>query len=375
MQKTILISIPWFTPAFKAGGPIQSVANLVNSYNNKITYKIVSSNADVDQQLLKNVKYNEWVDFSSNSSVYYQSKYGIQQTINFWKSIKNADTLFIIGIYSLKFNLFPLIFSSSKNKILSVRGMLHPGALSQKSFKKKLFLFFLKSIKIQNKIFFHATDETEKTYIQRIFGNRSKIYVADNYPKLNIHSKSELKEKGSLKLISIALISPMKNHLLVLQSLKQCEGEIEYHIIGAIKDQHYWNLCLKEIKEMPGNIKIIFHGEVPPDEIIQYLSIAHVFILPSKSENYGHAIIEALSAGKPIITSNNTPWNNLKQSKCGFNVNLNCEEISDSIHYFIEQNNEEYEIYSKNAYEYSKSQINFERLNTQYEIMFSKKYN
>lgn len=374
-MKKVNICIPWFTPAFKAGGPIQSINTLLNNFNTNIQYKIYCGNTDVDGDLLNSVKTNEWTFFNEYTEVFYQKKESFLTLFKFWKSNLNIETLFIIGIYDFKYNLFPLLFSRSKHKILSVRGMLHPGALSQKSFKKKLFLFFLKTINIQNRISFHATDDTEKQYIQKVFGKKCNIFIAGNYPQLLPLSQTLKKEKGSLKLISIALISPMKNHLLILQSIKRSKGNIEYHIIGAIKDESYWNLCLNEINQMPKNVRVIYHGEKRPNKIITFLDQTHVFILPSNSENFGHAIIEALSAGKPIITSNNTPWNNLKQSKCGFNVDLNCEEISDSIHYFIDQNNEEYEIYSKNAYEYSKSQINFERLNTQYEIMFSKKYN
>ena len=373
-MKIINICIPWFTPAFKAGGPIQSINTLISNFHQNIHYKIHCGSSDVDGDLLSNIKMNEWTLFNEYAEVYYHNKIHFYSLIKQWKSDKKTDLLFIVGIYDLKYNLIPLLFSNSNNKILSVRGMLHPGALSQKSFKKKLFLFFLKSIKIQNKISFHATDETEKLYIERIFGKGCKIYVADNYPKLNIYSKSEFKEKGSLKLISIALISAMKNHLLVLQSIKKCIGNIEYHIIGGIKDEAYWKLCLSEISQLPKNIRVIYHGEKKPNEVITFLEKSHVFILPSKSENYGHAIIEALSAGKPVITSKNTPWNNLRSSNCGINADLNCEEISLSINYFIEQNNLEYQDYSKNAYEYSKSQVNFEKLNAQYEKMFSEQF-
>ena len=35
--KKIFITIPWFLPAFRAGGPIQSVANLVKEYEDGVS--------------------------------------------------------------------------------------------------------------------------------------------------------------------------------------------------------------------------------------------------------------------------------------------------------------------------------------------------
>src|SRR5476649_921272 len=82
----------------------------------------------------------------------------------------------------------------------------------------------------------------------------------------------------------------------------------------------YWESCLEVIKKMPANVVVKYHGEIPPAEIGKVLGEHHVFILPSKSENYGHSIVEALSAGLPVITSYATPWNDLEKAKAGMNV-------------------------------------------------------
>ena len=216
---------------------------------------------------------------------------------------------------------------------------------------------------------FHATDAEEQKYIQQVFGTETKVMVAANFPGVLTVQPVIKKEVGYLKLVSIALISPMKNILLVLEALlafdnsnreilrytqddrlsreQGVSGEssvgnwqsgvvsgetgagsreeggvnsessvgsdqlsivniIEYNIYGPVKDKPYWDECLACIKKLPANIKVNYHGDIPPAEIVHALATNHVFILPSKSENYGHAIYEALSAGRPVITSNTT---------------------------------------------------------------------
>ena len=48
----------------------------------------------------------------------------------------------------------------------------------------------------------------------------------------------------------------------------------------------------------------------------------HCLFLPSTGENYGHAIVEAFSAGLPVIISTLTPWKNLESQKVGWDIPL-----------------------------------------------------
>ena len=366
----VLIIIPWFDPAFKAGGPVQSIANLVSTFNEAVQYKIFCGNKDVDGSLLENIKTDSWVEYNNNTQIWYDSTNHPFRTFKNILSDFNPDILFIIGLFSFNYNIQPLLFCKSQKKILSVRGMLHKGALSQKWLKKKIFISFLKIFSITKKVFFHATDENEAKIVRNVFGDKSKVYIAGNFPKKITAEIPINKKRNELSLVTIALISPMKNHLLILSALKEIKDNIEYHIIGAIKDKDYWQQCMKIINELPGNIKVTYHGEVIPKEVINYLNDEHVFIMPSKSENFGHAIIEALSAGKPVITSHNTPWNNLQENKAGLNVSLNVAEIKIAIDHFIKMSSEEYIEWSDAAVSFSKKAIDYKQLNIQYANMF-----
>ena len=112
----------------------------------------------------------------------------------------------------------------------------------------------------------------------------------------------------------------MKNILLVLQALTKTEANIQYDIYGPVKDHDYWMLCKEQMKLLPKNISATWHDELQPGEVIVAMRDAQVFILPSKSENFGHSFYEALSAGRPVITSNHTPWNYLQKNSAGFAI-------------------------------------------------------
>lgn len=277
----------------------------------------------------------------------------------------------MVGLYSWYSTMVPLLFCKSDKKIISVRGMLHPGALGQKSLKKKIFLKLFRSMGLHKKVAFHATDYHELDYIHDNLGNNTRVFVAGNYPIFFGHQPIVPKVPGKLRLVSIALISPMKNILRVLSSLKNITGEVEYNIYGAVKDEDYLALCKETAKALPQNIRVTFHGALHPDSVKEVLARHHVFILPSESENFGHSIYEALSAGRPAITSLNTPYKELPNHRAGINVLPSDENaLSDSIRFFVDMNEEEYAQWSTAASAFAESFIDIEKLGEQYGKMF-----
>ncbi len=365
----IFITIPWFLPAFRAGGPVQSIANLVKQYNDDVQYFIFCSDTDLNGAALENIITGKWVKFNEHTLVWYANHEKISDSLVKQVETVKPDVLYIIGIYSWHFNIVPLLYCKAPKKILSTRGMLHPGALSQKKWKKKIYFGIFKLMEYQHKVQFHATDEEEQKYISNYFGKEAVISVAGNFA--NTISLLPLADKnpGVLKMISIALLSPMKNILKVLQALEKVKDTIQYDIYGPVKDHDYLKLCKEQVKLLPGNIAVNWHGEVDPAAVVNVLAHAHIFILPSKSENFGHAIYEALSAGRPVITSHHTPWQNLMPSKAGINIESPLE-LKDAILFFASMDSNELAHWSRKSREYAEKAVDVDNTREQYEKMF-----
>lgn len=364
----LFITYEYFLPAYKAGGPVQSLANLIANYSHADIY-IYCRDTDLDGTVL-DVKTNEWVQFNKNTKVFYASAKSETSVYDLLTEVE-PDVIFINGVFSPAFNLKPLLWSGDAHKVVSARGMLHPGALNQKSLKKKLYLAAYKLLGLHKKCNFHVTTQEEKQYVLDTFGNSVKVYVASNFPNVIAKQPITTKDGGKLKLITIALISPMKNIKLVLEALSQCNAEITYDIYGPVKDAAYWEECQTVIATMPDNIKLQYHGAVTPDKMLSVLADSHCMIQPSKSENFGHAIYEALAAGKPVITSHYTPWDNLEEANAGFNVDINnIQSIVDAIEKMASLNNEAYAASSNAAAQYAAKSIDVASVKKDYDAMF-----
>lgn len=371
---TVFICMDWFHPAYKAGGPVQSIANLVEQYQQEeeVSFKIFCSNTDLDGEINQGVAFNEWCYYNAYTQVWYATKNkGLFGNIK--REIKNskADILFITGIYSWYYNLVPLLFCQAPVKIISARGMLHPGGLSQKPFKKKVFLALWKLAGIPRRYCFHATDEQEREFIKQVFGEQVKVFIAGNFPRIFKLQVAPQKKAGVLQLVSIAVISTMKNIALVLEALQYCKHQVNYHIYGPVKEEAYWQRCLVNIKMLPANIRVCYQGDVMPAKVEEILQGYEVFILPSKSENFGHAIYEALSAGKPVITSHHTPFNDLYNQYAGKNISVeNKTETATAIDYFAAMEADEFAAWNNGANYYALKNIDKDLLKKQHDQMF-----
>ncbi|WP_052432066.1 glycosyltransferase [Flammeovirga pacifica] len=324
MKSKIFLFYDYFTPAYKAGGPIQSCTNLVEQLESKFQFYVYTTCYDLDGTLL-DVKKNQWVNFSQNTKVFYADKTH-QNFITIKNLIKECkvDTLYIQGMFSLICTVYPVLISLflKKQIIIAPRGMLQEGALALKSTKKNIYLKLLKPFLSKNKITWHATDKTEKEDIEKYIGQYCRIKTISNIPRITADIQPKRKEANKLNITTISLIARKKNHLFVIKSLGKVPNDIKinYDIYGPIKEQDYYNELKKEISKLTPNIEVNFKGSLTPNQVDQTLQKYDLFTLPTLGENFGHAIFEALGSGIPICISENTPWQNLGEA--GFTIPL-----------------------------------------------------
>lgn len=361
----LYIIYEYFSPAYKAGGPIQSLSNLVDQLQGEISTRVICRNRDLDGHAL-NVPVDRWTDHNQ-AKVFYCSR-GFAQ---FRSAIeKDKPVFFINGLYSLQYSFLPLFFLKGR-KVVSVRGMLHPEALGQKPFKKKIYLAAWKLLGGHRRCEFHATSGIEKKYILEKFGSEVKVWVITNLPKLLPYQKLPYKKMNELILVTLALISPMKNHLLVLEALATVQHQVSYHIFGPVKDSVYWSRCQSVIARLPSNISVIYHGSIPPKMTSEVLGKAHVYIQPSESENFGHSIYEALAGGRPVITSLTTPWNDLESASAGLNVTAAIKPLAEAILFFSRMQQEDLNNWSRAARDYALKAVNISQIKQDYLRMFT----
>jgi glycosyltransferase involved in cell wall biosynthesis len=358
-RKKILITIDWFLPGTKSGGPVRSYANMIAHLGADYDFYVITRDTDYcSDEVYDNIKSNTWNRLDAHTSVYYFSNDQLNKS-NLTKLLQETpfDIAYINGIYSWNFSILPLWLLRKKGTVIvAARGMLNPQAFSVKKTKKKIFIAMAKLLNLYKNVKFHATNEDEANHIKAILGKQSKIQIAPNLPRISEGNDVLNKVKSSpATFVNIARISIEKGTLTMIEALHDVAESMVLDIFGPIYDEDYWELCQKSMERLPGHIKVAFKGILPSEEVPTILQQYDFFVLLSEGENFGHAILEGFMAGCPVIISDQTPWKDLKTKKVGWDIDISDASNATLIFEKASQmSNEEYSIYSRNAKQFSR---------------------
>ena len=357
----VMVFVDWFYPGFKAGGPIQSCINLIDAFTLEWDIYVVTGDRDLhDTTAYKGIDSNKWTNYQDKAQVYYAKgqRLTTQKIRDLVRSIQ-PDVLYVNGMFSWRFSLLPLLTVRNRQikTIIAPRGMLQQGAMQFKRWKKNIFLFCFRSIGLYRNTYFHATDQQEEKDIQQYIGAHKGTVNVPNFPKMSTYSwKPVPKQPGVLSLVYVSRISPKKNLAFILECLTKIDRsrKVSFTIAGEIDDEPYWLTCKHLIEQVPGNITADFYGPVPNYQLNYFYGNHQVFVLPTLGENYGHAIVEALLFGKPVIISDKTPWNHLQEKKIGLNIVLgDSDGFVKAIEKFADMPQSEYDEWSKAAWRFA----------------------
>ena len=103
-------------------------------------------------------------------------------------------------------------------------------------------------------------------------------------------------------------------------------------------DGTYKSRLLHLCKTLGIESEALFLGHLPgTDRLLAYAS-ADLFVLPSHSENFGIVVAEALAAGLPVITTDQTPWQEVQREGAGRQIPINAEALTDALQALMSAN-------------------------------------
>lgn len=253
--------------------------------------------------------------------------------------------------------------------IISPHGMIDQNSLNQKKLKKQIALFFYQKNIFKNADLIIVNSIVEK---KNLLLKLKKYRIIDIIPHGVEYDEKFLPKKNlneDIKFVFFSKIHKSKNLISLIKLWdKSCFlKKFRLDIFGEIEDEDYFFQVNSFIKK---NRNIKYLGKL--NKKIQYkLSKYDVFIHPSKSENFGLVIYEALSAGLFLILNEKIQNKILKRNHFAMNINFNEKTLDKSVKKIL-QNKE----YIKSKY-YKKKCIRFISNNYNWDIIvndYIKKY-
>ena len=340
MKPVILTFTSFYLPGCRGGGPIRTITNMVEHLGDDFDFHIVTTDRDLgDKQPYPNVRVDAW-NVVGKAKVFYasattRSLTGVAQLMR----DTPHDLLYLNSFFNPRFTLLPMFarwlgLAPKQPLVVAPRGEFSAGALSIKSWKKKPFIKLAGISGLFDGAYWHASTEMEASDIQRTLTVPTVLHKIAIAPDLfeKVEHSFALKTSDdeitgrALRVCFLSRIAPMKNLEYALGVLAQVIAPIDFNIYGPKEDAEYWGKCQTLIDDLPANIHVMYCGSVDHTEVNKVISRHDIFFVPSRGENFGHVFIESLSAGVPILVSDQTPWRELQSRGLGWDIPLDQPE-------------------------------------------------
>lgn len=336
-KPTIFATAQVYLPGHLAGGPVRSLSGLVERLAPHFDWKILTTDRDLGAQTpYPGIEFDRWTRVG-NADVWYASseRGSVRNLINVIRNTPH-DLLYLNSFFNPLFSISPawaMKFGLLRKKpmLIAPRGEFSAGALNLKRLKKKVYVTLSAASACYQNAFWHASTVDEASDIQVATGGQAnRIFVAPNMlGSAMISYSNHPRGRGEpLRVCFLSRIARMKNLDYALRALAMTSKPIRFSVFGPKEDGQYWGECEALVERLPPNVEFSYGGSVASANVQEILSAQDLFFLPTRGENFGHALVEAWGAGLPVLTSDCTPWRGLESKGVGWDMPLGDDGIS-----------------------------------------------
>ena len=271
-----------------------------------------------------------------------QLGYSRSMEIELRRKYRDFDILHVHGFWTAHVKLISLWKSlTERPSFFSIHGALHPHIFSRLRFKKTLarILFHDKAFNAASVL--HAASKIE--YLQvRDHEDRHPVMLVPNgieltKPPFDIELISTELQKlysSNKVLLYLSRLHPTKGIELLIESINCLElsspGAFNgwQLVIAGSGTEKYKQSLLRKIDSAGLSAQITLIGFVDGNTKSFILSESQSFVLPSFSESFPLAVLEAMLYELPVLTTTGTPFDFLDDDGAGWYCRLNRDSIS-----------------------------------------------
>ena len=171
--------------------------------------------------------------------------------------------------------------------------------------------------------------------------------LAIRYNGIDVSSCTPLPPRGTFRskwgippeqplILFLSRLIPRKGADILIEAFAQACPESGYLVIAGPEGEVGYRAYLeKRTRESSVEARVLFTGPLYDEDKKAALADADVFALPSRYENFGNAVAEAVASGVPVIVTNSCGIHSLMGGRAGLVIAPNKEELADALRQLI----------------------------------------
>lgn len=227
------------------------------------------------------------------------------------RAVRSAEVVHIHGLWQSQTRRGARAATAARVPYLvAVHGMAEPWALRQKYWKKRVYLALVEMRNLRRAACLHALSIPEIGHLRAI-APWTPIGFAPNGVELSpfdaLPPRAALEEqhpelRGKFVLLFLSRLHAKKGLDLLAEALRRvAPAWPDLHLLIAGNDDGAWSPFLARIEAHGLTERITYLGHVAGEDARRAWAAADAFVLPSYSEGFSMAILEALACRLPCL--------------------------------------------------------------------------
>jgi glycosyltransferase involved in cell wall biosynthesis len=345
----ILHVTPYFAPAFRYGGPPQSVLGLCQGLASVgVEVDVITTTANGDTPLPSSPP--DGVDIYEGIPVHYAPQafprrfFGAALDAPLRRALPRADVCHIHGIW----NVAEWLAASGARRfdvpyIISPRGMLQPAAMSHHRWRKSAIYRLVEQRNLLGASRLHATAPDETSVLGDIVGSNRVVEIPNGVDVVAAEPQRGAARHrfgipaGEPMVLFLGRLHPIKRIDLLAAAIGRVhERWPRTHLVIAGPDESGSLAALRPQLAPLGSLAHIA-GAVEETVKRELLADAAALVLCSDSESFGMSVLEAMAAAVPVVVTRTCGWTDVGRDGCGWSVDQNPAAIAGAIEHAIAQ--------------------------------------
>ncbi|MDE0004413.1 MAG: glycosyltransferase [Rhodospirillaceae bacterium] len=227
--------------------------------------------------------------------------------------------------------------------LLSLHGALAPLALAQKAARKWLYMKTIQRPILQSAAALHALTNVEASHIERL-GLPTPVVVIPNGVSVDIAQWVDRADtstflqrfpalSGKRVVLFLGRLARQKGLTLLARSFAHVAREFDDAALLVVgpNEGDTQAKAADELASAGLTDRVTFTGALDGQDKLCALACAQVFVLPSSSEGFSNAALEALAAGLPVVLSDHCNFPEVAEWGAGSVVRNDVAEIAAAI--------------------------------------------
>jgi len=238
--------------------------------------------------------------------------FSLEMLIWYYKNRNNYSVVNVHGLWNLG-SILPFYFKNKSLKIITIHGFLDSYVMKDSMLLKKIFWYLLQKKCFKRADFIHAISENEYQHLIKIFPDYinkiilipNGLYAPNSFVDIDFEFKSMIDtfvKEGNFVFLFLSRINKKKGLDILVPAFNKLlfnYPNIKLIIAGPIGD-----FSEELVNIISGNSNVLLLPSCIEWSKSYLFKKSDVFVLPSYSEGFSIAALEAISYGKPSVFSN-----------------------------------------------------------------------